>query len=497
VSDLLRDNQVLWAAALVIVLPLLVVAANELDERLRQRESHLRPALITIRTWTFPLFAIWMLLVALFEVDPDRFVVRLVATGLVLSLASAGLSVVRILVRRHRDRPRLEGEFQLPQILLLLPRLAIALVAGWVIATNIWSIDLSSAAAALGVGSLVVSFALQDTLSGLASGLLLLGDQPFRPGEWIRADDVEGLVVDVNWRSTRIQTRDGDLKVVPNASLAGATITNFDQPTSLHRVVVPVQVAYVNPPTLAKEMLLDAARATEGVLADPPPVIRVVGIDDPLMSYEAHLWVDDYEIAPRVSSDFGSLVWYQSHRHDVPLPSPAYDLYVYDGERANEAARPDRVELRRRLRVSPLLRDLGEDDVDRLAVTAQAHRFAQGETVWTAGAGDRDLFVLHDGRARMVVDGDGGAPIPIVELDVGDVFGLVIPPHGSAPARVTAVTDCDLVIVPADSAGAVASRNPTLAASLDRLGAVRSRRLQRLVARDGQTPALGAGDGSA
>jgi small-conductance mechanosensitive channel len=167
--------------------------------------------------------------------------------------------------------------------------------------------------------------------------LLLLGDQPFRPGDWISAGEIEGVVVDVNWRTTHVRTRGGDMIIVPNSQLATASITNYTSPEPLHRVVVPVQVAYVNPPTLAKAMLLDAAAGTPGVLNDPAPVVRVTQIDDPLMGYEVHMWIDDYAIAPSVATDFGTLVWYQSHRHGVPLPSPAQDLYLYDGVAAGEA----------------------------------------------------------------------------------------------------------------------------------------------------------------
>ncbi|MEO1061433.1 MAG: mechanosensitive ion channel family protein [Actinomycetota bacterium] len=481
-SDLVSDDTVLVAFVLVVLFPLFVIGAGELDEQLRQRQSSLRPALSTIRTWALPLAAAWLLLVALFDADRENLFIRIVLTGIVVSIAAAALSLWRVLVQRYRARPRPAGETGLPQLVLLLPRLAIALTAAIVIVGTVWDVDLSSAAAAFGVGSLVVSFALQDTLSGLASGVLLLTDQPFRPGDWIKADDIEGRVVDINWRSSRIQDRNGDLRIVPNATLAGASITNFDQPTSLHRVVVPVQVAYVNPPTLAKEMLLDAARSTRGVLADPAPNIVVVGIDDPLMSYEAHLWIDDFAIAPRVSSDFGSLVWYMSERHEVPLPSPAYDLYVYDGVAAGQGGRVDRAELRRRLRCSPLLDRLGEDEVDRLAVGSRAARYAAGEVIWTAGLGPRDLYLLQQGAARLTIDDPVGGTVDVNDLAAGELFGLVVPsPQWTQPPRIVALEDCEVIVVDAETATAAASRHPELADALNRLSSTRTRRIDRLV----------------
>ena len=72
-------------------------------------------------------------------------------------------------------------------------------------------------------------------MSGIASGFTLLADQPFSTGDWIESNDIEGRVIDVNWRATRIQDRNGDLVVIPNGQLATATIVNFDQPSRLHQ----------------------------------------------------------------------------------------------------------------------------------------------------------------------------------------------------------------------------------------------------------------------
>jgi CRP-like cAMP-binding protein len=332
------------------------------------------------------------------------------------------------------------------------------------------------------VTSLVISFALQDTLSGLASGFLLLGDAPFRPGDWIKVDDLEGRVVDLNWRSTRIETRGGDLVVVPNAHLANSQVTNWDEPSSIHRVVVPVQVAFSNPPTLAKEMLLDAARSTPGVLRDPAPEVFVTQVDDPLMGYEARLWVDDPTIAPRVASDFGSLVWYQSHRHQVPLPSPAFDLYTYDGLQTEEAARPDAAEVRRRLRRSPLFDSLGAGELELLAGSSHTARFQRGEALIDADATDRDLLVLWHGTAAIRVSKPDGETTEISQLEEGEVIGLLgRPDRWPYPVTVRAVDDCEVVVVPEQSAGEVTSRNPALSEALNQMFSARRRRVDRVM----------------
>ena len=480
-SGIFRDPDAGYAAVLVVLLPIVIIGIGELEERLRQRDSTLRGPVGIVRTWVLPLFAIWALTSVLFPAGDGDVVISLVATALVAAAGSAALAALAIVVERIRTRPR-DSRRSVPRLLLAFPRIVLIITILWIIIAGVWNVDLSAALTALGVTSLVVSFALQDTLGGIASGFTLLADQPFQPGDWIDADGVEGQVIDTNWRSTRIQTRNGDLVVVPNGKLAGATITNFDEPARLHRIVVPIQVAYVNSPTDAKEMLIAAARSTPGVLSQPPPNAVVVQIDDPLMGYEVHLWIDDYSIKPRVSSDFGSLVWYHSHRRGVPLPSPAQDLFLWDGERSAAEERRDHASILRGLRSSALFDQLADDELDQLAVGVDTSRFARGEKV--IGPDDDGLVLLEHGAAQLELHLDAEHAEPVLDLVAGDV----ISPIGRSETRgfdlvMRAVQDCDVVVIPSASAGGVISRSPALNGALDQLTTSRRRRVQRVLRR--------------
>lgn len=477
-SQILDDRATLWAFVLVVTLPLLIIATGELRERLRQQGSPLTGAVATFQWWVLPLLAAWALVVFVFEAEDDQLGVQALGTGLLVAALVGVLQVVRSVVAAARERAKAPGRERLPELLLMLPRLLVLLVAAYVLFVGVWDVDLTGLFAALGVTGIVISIALQDTLSGLASGFMLLADRPFSPGDWIKAGDIEGRVVDVNWRSSRIQNRNGDLIVVPNGELATETVVNFNQPAALHRVVVPVQVAYSNPPSRAKDMLLAAARATEGVLADPAPSVRVVQVDDPLMGYEARLWIEDYTIAPQVASDFSSLVWYQSHRMGVPLPSPAFDLYHHDPLQEEADARLTTAQLAARIGRSPLLAELREADLEQLARSARLDRFSRGEAIIAPGVISRDLCVLWEGKARITVD---GVALAMSDLNDGDVFGLSSwSARRRRPPAILAVSDCEVIIIDADAAGAVISRTPELAEALNHLQAARDRRLDRI-----------------
>jgi len=475
------NAQTVWSIVVILVVPVAVIAASELEERLRQRESLLRRPVNTLRTWALPLFAVWAILVPVLDRPTDALLVIVVASCLLVALTAAALQLLAVLVERLRTRPRGDGRGPIPQLLLALPRIVLLLVAGWLLVGVVWGVDLSAALTALGVTSLVVSFALQDTLSGLASGFLLVSDQPFEPGDWIEVGDTEGVVVDLNWRTTRVRTRDGDLIVVPNSELANASIVNYSAPEPLHRVVYPVQVAFVNPPTTAKNMLLDAARATVGVLEDPAPQVLVVQTDDPLMGYEVHLWVADYAIVPRVKSDFGSLVWYQSQRQGVPLPSPAQDLFLHTADPAPPVAGP--AEIRTGLEQSPLFGMLDDGEIDQLVAGSRQVRYSAGELLTSSDTDVRDLIVMAEGRALLVLFESGEPELIVGEIGVGETVGVF---EGSLlegrVLAVRAVTDCEVVVIAAAVASTIGSRNAALATALNRLSTIRERRIDRLVA---------------
>ena len=477
------SNSGFWAVVVIVVVPVTVLGVAEFDERLRQRDSPIRGALSIVRTWALPFFGVWAVLRPVIGRPEDSLAVQLAATGMFLALGAAALQLLRVAISRLAGRPRGDGRGPLPQLVLAMPRIIVILVLAWVLVAGVWGVDLSRALAALGVGSLVVSFALQDTLSGLASGFLLLSDQPFQPGDWISAGDNEGIVVDLNWRTTRIRTRNGDMAIVPNSQLAKAEVLNYSAPEPVHRIVVPLQVAFSNPPTLAKEMLLDAARETTGVLSEPAPNVRVVTIDDPLMGYEVDLWVNDFSIVPRVTSEFSSLVWYQSHRHGVPLPSPAQDLFLHDAAAVAEASKPNLASIRTDIQRSPLLAMIDDADLDRLIHASKPARYAAGELMVEAGSAARDLLMLVDGRAELVLIEPEHPDAIVGDIGEGETIGVLERPRGDGRTlAVRAVTDCEVLIIAAAVAGDIASRNTALAAAFNRLRDIRTRRVERLLA---------------
>jgi len=154
-------------------------------------------------------------------------------------------------------------------------------ITGLLVLLSAVGIQIAPILTALGVGGLAVALALQDTLSNLFAGVHLLPDKPIRVGDYVKvADNVEGHVVDIGWRSTRVRMLQNVVVTIPNKRVAESTITNYDMPES--RLAVPIRIAvdYGADPELVERILLEestrAVGEVPGLLGEPAPSARLI-----------------------------------------------------------------------------------------------------------------------------------------------------------------------------------------------------------------------------
>jgi small-conductance mechanosensitive channel len=195
---------------------------------------------------------------------------------------------------------------------------------------------------ALGVGGLAVALALQDTLSNLFAGVHLLADKPIRVGDYVRiADTIEGHVVDVGWRSTRVRTLQHNVVVVPNKRVAESIVTNYDMPERRMGMLLPVSVAYASDPDRVEQVLVDEAHKASGevagLLPEPAPQARLVGFGayslDFTLVCQVASFVDQYfvqhELRKRILRRF------REEGIDIPYPVRTIEVRGPDSERSS------------------------------------------------------------------------------------------------------------------------------------------------------------------
>lgn len=108
----------------------------------------------------------------------------------------------------------------------------------------------------IGLGGLTFALAAQDTAANIFGGLVIISDRPFLVGDWISTDELEGVVEDISFRSTRIRTFDDALVIVPNSKLSSVAITNWAKMTK-RRVNFKVCISYATSEDQLKNILFE------------------------------------------------------------------------------------------------------------------------------------------------------------------------------------------------------------------------------------------------
>ena len=143
----------------------------------------------------------------------------------------------------------------------------------------------------LGVTSVAVGFAFKDILQNFFAGVLILLRKPFVVGDQIRVKEYEGTVEEINTRSTRLKTYDGELVIIPNGDVYTSTITvRTAYPT--RRVKFSVGIGYGDSIEEARSTILRVVSAAEGVLADPGPWAYVEELAGSSVNFTVYFWTD-------------------------------------------------------------------------------------------------------------------------------------------------------------------------------------------------------------
>lgn len=145
---------------------------------------------------------------------------------------------------------------------------------GFLMLLRMFGVEITPMLTALGVGGLAVALALQDTLANFFAGVHILIEEPIIVGDFIKlSTGEEGVVRDIGWRTTRIQSPGNNMTVIPNTKITSSTLTNFSLPDKKVGVEIPILAAHEADHNLIAEIALDVAADTPDVLQDPEPTV--------------------------------------------------------------------------------------------------------------------------------------------------------------------------------------------------------------------------------
>lgn len=192
-----------------------------------------------------------------------------------------------------------------------------------------FDIDISGLIVSLGVGSLAIALAAQETISNMIAGFIIMTDRPFRIGDRIKiGNDLIGDIEEIGIRSTRILDFDSNLIVIPNNEIIKSRIVNISYPTHLTRVVVDVGAAYGSDVDLVKKLLLHAADAHPKVSKEIAPEVFLMSFGDSALNFRLAARTDEYREAFNIGCELREAVnkLFIENKIEIPFPQRVVHL---------------------------------------------------------------------------------------------------------------------------------------------------------------------------
>ncbi len=208
---------------------------------------------------------------------------------------------------------------------------ALVVVGGFVYALQVLGVRLGPLLGALGIGGLALAFAAQSILENLFASVLLQSRRPFRLGDQIATNEIEGTVEDVNFRTVILRTYDGEKVLIPCSQVLNAPITNFTA-RGTRRTTLDVGVAYGTDLDTAQQVLLRAAASVEGVRPQPVPEAWVEQFGESSIDFALRWWhLPDIATTWRVRSGVAMAVKAAFDEAGIEIPFPQRTLGFLPG----------------------------------------------------------------------------------------------------------------------------------------------------------------------
>jgi small-conductance mechanosensitive channel len=386
---------------------------------------------------------------------------------------------------------------------LLFPRLRIswptfvgdlAVVLAWLGWGMLWlreiGLDVTEIVATSAVLTAIAAFAMQDTLGNVIDGIALQSDQSIKLGDWIRLDDIEGRVVDIRWRSIKVETRNWETVVIPNGLLMNSKFKILgerrDEPLQWRRWIW-FQIDYAHDPALVMKSVEEAVgRAKiENVSSRPAPNCLMMGYEESVARYALRYWLTDFAKDDPTDSEVRYHIYLALGRAGLSPAIPSQNLFVVESSDERKALQlakeiEDRVAA---LQAVDLFDGVEESEIQQLALTLREETYAKGDLIAEQGTVDDSLFLIVGGTVEVRLPGEERINHDRLTLGTGDFFGerglLMGTPRAASAVAAETVLCLRLERGPILK---FLKRNPTLTEEISKVMATRHDVLDRSVA---------------
>ncbi|HBB71172.1 MAG TPA: small-conductance mechanosensitive channel [Ruminococcus sp.] len=210
-------------------------------------------------------------------------------------LLAAGMLIVRLITRiigKATDRSKIDGAAKNFLISVIRVFLYVIVI---VMALSVLNVPMSSILTVLGAAGLAVSLALQNCLTNLCGGFIILFSKPFSAGDTVELDGTIGNVSSIGILYTKLKTLDGKTVYIPNGKITDAKIINFTADPA-RRIDLTFNIAYSADFASARRIIMDVIKENKLLLSSPEPVVRMSSLNENSVTVDVLVWTanDNY-----------------------------------------------------------------------------------------------------------------------------------------------------------------------------------------------------------
>jgi small-conductance mechanosensitive channel len=330
---------------------------------------------------------------------------------------------------------------------------AIYLGAGLIVVKSALALPVGGLLATSGIVAIVLGLALQNTLADVFAGIAVGIEAPFHVGDRVSlGNNVEGRVVEMNWRSIRVQTDGHDVAIVPNSVISKLEIVNRSVPSPVRTVSVEIRCPAIASPDRVIEVLAQATLLCPAILDAPAPVVSITRAGRRWHSYAISFSVQDTPLVSATKSLLLRHALRQLHHAGVipagmSMPTPPLQV----------------------LRELIVFESLAPAQLDQLARHVVIQLLEPGDILFAQGAADYTLYVVASGIVEVTKTHDSGTPVTLGRLGAGEYLGEIGLLSGAPHATTAhARTHCAIYKLSREAIAPLLASNAGLAAAFDK-----------------------------
>lgn len=242
-----------------------------------------------------------------------------------VAMLAASIAIVRVvtmLVGRALKRTKLDESVH--RLIKTILRFLLYFVALLVIASYL-GVDVTALVALLSVLTLAVSLSVQNALSNVAGGLLVMGTKPFKKGDYVSVDGMTGVVDEITMVYTRLHTLDNRSVLIPNSKVAAATVENYSSYPK-RRLELTVSASYDADPERVMQALRSAIECCEPMKGEEI-CVAIEDFGDSAIAYHVHFWVASSRLI-EARFELRTRIWEAFRDAGVEMTYPHLNVHV-------------------------------------------------------------------------------------------------------------------------------------------------------------------------